>query len=370
MASSLNADQVSFLKSVYFDPKSSVAFSGVDKVWNFIRHKNKVSKKQLMRWLLEQDSFTSYRPAKYKFKRQRVVSPYKNYLWMSDTANMLQYQNDNDGYAYFAVFIDTFTRYLYAYPLKTLKGVEMVQTLKKVFEKSKCDIFYSDSGSEYIANVVKAFLKRHKIRQYFSRSDTKSSMAERVIKTIKGKLFRYMEENNSFRWIDALDDFVTGYNNSYHSAIKMNPIQALDSDQYIVWKNQYQTKAPIAKQSRKPKRKIAFKFHENDNVKLSAKRRTFQREYDQRYTTEVFVITEKRKKGEISLYKIKDLNNEGIIGEFQDEELTNVFVPHDKVYKIDKVIKQRKRNNITEYLVSWRGWPKQFNSWVNNITNL
>ena len=374
MATTLNDEQVNYLKSIYFKPTSPVAFSGLDKVWKYIRHENVVTKNELKRWLLEQDSYTSFRPVRYKFKRARVISPYKNYLWMTDTANMLRYADSNNGYSYFVVFIDTFTRYLLAYPLKTLKGTEMVDAIKQAFTRQKCDILYSDAGTEYTAKVVEKYLKKENVKQYFSRSDTKSSMAERVIKTIKGKLHRYMEEKNTFTWYDVLDDFVVSYNNSFHSAIKMTPTQAQNADQHTVWKNQYQTqrrtRARRAAHLTKPKQSDPFKFNINDDVKLSAKRRSFQREYDQRYTTETFLITGRRKKGNISLYKIKDLNNQGIIGEFQDDELTKVLIPTDKTYKIDKVIKQRRRNKKTEYFVSWRGWPKQFNTWVDNITQL
>ena len=373
MATDLTEEQIDYLKSIYFEPSSPVAFSGIDKVWKHIRSDKKVNKKQLKQWLLEQDSYTSFRPVRYKFKRPRVVSPYKNYLWMTDTAYMLRYKEQNDDNAYFVVFIDTFTRYLLAYPLKSLKGAEMVQKLKEAFQMQMCDILYSDAGTEYTAKVVETYLKQQNVKQYFSRSDTKSSMAERVIKTIKGKLHRYMEEKNTFRWIDVLQDFVTSYNNSYHTSIKMTPSQAQQAPSYTVWKNQYQSRPRRLRErrARKPQRETReYKFNVNDDVKISAKRHPFTREYDQRYTTETFVITERRKKGVLSLYKIKDLNNKGIIGEFQDDELTKVLVPDNKTYKIDKVLKERRRKNKTEYLVSWRGWPKEFNTWVANLVQL
>lgn len=367
MADTLTNDQKQYLQNVYFDSKSPVAFSGINKTWNFIRKDNKVTKKQLVKWLLSQDSFTSFRPLKKNFKRPRVVSPYKNYLWMTDTAYMINFKENNDGYSFFVVFIDTFTRHLIAYPLKTLRASEMIAAMTKAFQDQKCQIMYSDAGTEYTAKLVKAFLKKEKVSQYFSRSDTKSSMAERVIKTIKGKLLKYMDKKNSFKWIDVLQDFVSAYNNSFHTSIKMTPNEAQVSTQYKVWTNQYQTKPKRQTKIHKPRKALAFKFQPGDSVKISAFQYPFQREYDQHFTSEVFIVTDKRKKGDISLYKIKDMNNSGIIGEFQDQELTKVIVPKDKVYKINKVIKKRRRNKKTEYFVSWQGWPKQFNSWVDNI---
>ena len=55
----------------------------------------------------------------------------KNYQWDTDTANMNQYRDYNDGY--FVVFIDIFTRFLYTAPMKTLTGKEMVHILNDLF---------------------------------------------------------------------------------------------------------------------------------------------------------------------------------------------------------------------------------------------
>lgn len=359
-----------YLRDVYLNPKSPVAFSGFRKIWNYIKNDKKVTQKELKKFLLEQDIYTSYLPSTRKYKKPRVVSPYLNYMWMTDTAYMINYADSNDGYAYFVVFIDTFSRYLISEPLKTLRGVEMTKILQEIFKTAKCENLYSDSGSEYTSKIFNNFLKKENVKHFYSRSDTKSSMAERVIKTIKSKLFKYMQQNNTKRWIDVLEDFVNAYNNSYHSSIKMTPKQATTSKSYTVWKNQYY-KSPVRElKPTKPKRERPYKFNVDDYVKIVVKRSPFQREYNQRYTTEVFKITKKRKKGDISLYNIKDLNNEGIIGDFQDQELTKVIVPDDKVYKIDKVIKTRTRKGVKEYLVSWQGWPSKFNSWVQNIEQL
>ena len=366
----MNKTKEKYLKEVYLNTKSPVAYSGLEKVWNYIRKDKKVTKKELREFLLAEDVYTSYLPSTNRYKKQKIVSPYLNYMWMTDTAYMIKYANENQGHSYFVVFIDTFSRYLIAEPLKTLKGVEMTNVVKQIFKSNKCENLFSDSGSEYTSKVFNQYLKSESVRHFYSRSDTKSSMAERVIKTIKGKLLKYMDENNTKIWVDVLQDFVSAYNRSYHSTIKMTPTQATQSSNIAVWKNQYENKRRIKQPPRKPRRGVEYKFNLNDYVKLVVKRYPFQREYNQRYTTEIFKITSRKKKGELSLYNVKDLNNEGIIGDFQDKELTRVFVPEDKIYKIDKVIKTRKRNNRTEYFVSWKGWPKKFNSWVSDIEKL
>ena len=41
-------------------------------------------------------------------------------------------------------------------------------------------------------------------------------------------------------------------------------------------------------------------------------------------------------------------------------------VGEDDIYKIDKVIKSRKRRGHSkEFLVHWLGWPSKFDSWIS-----
>ena len=36
----------------------------------------------------------------------------------------------------------------------------------------------------------------------------------------------------------------------------------------------------------------------------------------------------------------------------------------DEVYKIEKILKKRKRGKQEEYFVKWLGYPDKYNSWV------
>ena len=51
----------------------------------------------------------------------------------------------------------------------------------------------------------------------------KSVVAERFIRTLKTKIFKYMMAISKNVYIDKLDDIVNKYNNTYHTTIKMKP---------------------------------------------------------------------------------------------------------------------------------------------------
>ena len=73
-------------------------------------------------------------------------------------------------------------------------------------------------------------------------NEGKSVITERFIRTLKNKNYEYMTSISKNVYIDKLDDIVKKYNNTYHSAIKMKPIDVksmtyIDSSKEINNKN-------------------------------------------------------------------------------------------------------------------------------------
>ena len=49
-------------------------------------------------------------------------------------------------------------------------------------------------------------------------------VAERFIRTLNNKIYKYMTSVSKTVYIDDLDDIVNKYNNTYHRTIKMKPV--------------------------------------------------------------------------------------------------------------------------------------------------
>ena len=56
---------------------------------------------------------------------------------------------------------------------------------------------------------------------YSTHNEGTSVVAERFIRTLKSKIYKYMTSISKNVYIDKLDDIVDEYNNTYHTAIKM-----------------------------------------------------------------------------------------------------------------------------------------------------
>jgi hypothetical protein len=112
------------------------------------------------------------------------------------------------------------------------------------------------------------------------------------------------------------------------------------------------------------KKRGLAKFKVGDYVRVKPVRRVFRRAYDPQFTEEIFEIVNIKRNLPILMYKIKDLNNEDIIGSFYEDELSHSVKPEE--FKIDKILKKKVINGIPMTFVSWKGYGKDFNQWIRD----
>ena len=63
-----------------------------------------------------------------------------------------------------------------------------------------------DKGSEFYNNPLKRWLKDNDIAMYSTNNEGKSVVAERFIKTLRNKNYKYMTSVSKNVYIDKLDD--------------------------------------------------------------------------------------------------------------------------------------------------------------------
>ena len=78
---------------------------------------------------------------------------------------------------------------------------------------------------------------------YSAHNEGKSVVAERFIRTIKNKIYKYMTSISKNVYIDKLGDIINENNNTYHRTIKMKPVDVKDNT-YIDFGKEVNDKDP------------------------------------------------------------------------------------------------------------------------------
>ena len=128
-------------------------------------------------------------------------------------------------------------------------------------------------------------------------NDGKSAVAERFVRTLKNKIYKYMISISKNVSIDKIDDIVNKYNNTYHSTIKKKPVN-VKSNTYIDSSKEINDKD--------------HKFKIGDIVRISKCKNIFAKCYTPNWSEEVFGI-KKVKNTVPRTYVINYLNGEEIV---------------------------------------------------------
>ena len=101
--------------------------------------------------------------------------------------------------------------------------ITITKAFQKILKESNRDPnkIRVDQGSEFSSRSMKSWLEKNAIKMYSTHNERKSVVAERFIRTLKNKIYKYMTSISKNMYIDNLDDIVNKYNNIYYSAIKM-----------------------------------------------------------------------------------------------------------------------------------------------------
>ena len=273
-----------------------------------------------------------------------MYSSFRDNIWDADLVDMQLMSKFNKGFRFLLCVIDVFSQYSWVIPLKNKKGISIVNAFQKILKESdrKPNKIWVDKGSEFYNNSFKKWLKDNDIEMYSIHNEGKSVVAERFIRTLKNKIYKYMSSISKNVYIYKLYDIVKEYNNTYHRTIKMELADVKDNT-YIDFEKEVNGKDP--------------KFKVGDYVRISKYKNIFAKGYIPNWSEEVFVIS-KIKNTVPWTYVINDLNGEEIIGTFYEKELQKT---NQKEFRIEKVIK-RKGDKL---YVKWKGYDNSFNSWID-----
>ena len=171
---------------------------------------------------------------------------------------------------------DFLGKYAWVAPLKNKEKFTNTNAFQKILKQSnrKPGKIWVDKGSKFYNSSFEKWLKDNDIEMYLIHNEGKSVVAERFIRTLKNKIYKYMTAISKNVYIDKLDDIVNEYNNTYHRTIKMKPVDVKDNT-YI---------DSTALHSNKD---LTFKV--GDHVRISKYKNIFAKGYTPNWSEEVFV---------------------------------------------------------------------------------
>ena len=248
-----------------------------------------------------------HKPIIRKFNKGKVYSSFKDNIWGVDLADMHILSKFNKGIKYLLCVIDLFSKYVFVVPLKDKKGVSIVNGFQSILNKSKRkpNKIWVDRGSEFYNASFKKWLQDNDTVMYSTNNEGKFVVAERIIRTLKSKIYKYMTSISKNVYIDKLNTIVNKYNNTYDTTIKMRPIDVKDNT-YINTNKEINYKDP--------------KFKVGDYVRISKYKNIFSKGCMPNWSEKVFVV-DKIKNTVSWTYVINDLNGEEITGTFYENEL-------------------------------------------------
>ena len=278
-------------------------------------------------------------------------------IWSIDLATMHGWRNEyygklneNDGNKYMLLIVDTFSRCLWAFPLKGKTSNEVKKAFESIERHPRA--IMCDEGREFMGDFEK-YAQGKGITVYHIYGDHKAAIAERCIRTVQTLLWRLMTARQTRRWVDLLPLVVQYYNDAPHSSLGgLTPNQASDPANFQqLWLHQYGHFKPNV-----PKHP---KFIVGDFVRVSIHRTAFDKGYHGNWSSEAYQIASVSL-GHPVLYALNNLDGTPLIGRFYESQLQKTQFPHIELQKETTVMPKPKNfTNIEKVLDATDSWKGQ-----------
>jgi transposase InsO family protein len=307
-------------------------------------------------FLAQQDAYTLHRDIRRRFPRRKTIALGIDELWQADIVDLSSLARANDNYRYLLTVIDVFSKFGRVAAMKSKNAASVTTAFREMIglQGKRPVHLQTDKGTEFLNSTFQKLLSDNNIKHYTSENDDiKCAIIERLHRSLLAKLYRYFTHKNTSRYVDILQDLMRSYNETYHSSIKTAPILVDEHNESDVRDALYSKKPKL----QRPHLKVG------DTVRISGTKRAFAKGYRDKWTEEVFKVVKIYNTKPIT-YGLTDYSDEPIKGKFYSVELQKVT---KEVFRIEKVLRTRKRAGKTEYYVKWLGYSDKFNSWTDHI---
>jgi transposase InsO family protein len=300
---------------------------------------------------------------------------------------------DVNGYAYVLVIVDICTRFIFLRALKDLSALTIARKLFKLFcEVGFPRIIQSDNGSEFRNALINQLTKLAEVNHRFSTPyhPQGNGSAEAGVKRMK-EILRKKLQGNLTSWREHLSSVQYGANLRVMTVHKSKPFTLFFAREANVFKD-YSTEISRPLSSGQLEERLRFMtdlvFPANRDVSESTHeklRDRFLRGASISEIPEGAMVMTKVDTGAKGLrpryegpYKVVRRTQGGtyVLAEgdgtvlrrnYSPNQLKMIQLPTEdlpQTYEVESILDTRKRRNgVQEYLVKWRGYSSEHNSW-------
>ncbi len=230
------------LDNLYTDPSSPYSFRTPRLLYKAARDQGiKVTKKDVKDYLREQESFTRFK-SKRKFSRRPIVAFKRDALWQSDLATVDNIARYNEGINYILTSVDTLSDSKWFEPVKRKSGQMVTDAFQRLLTRlhpRRPKMLLTDKGLEFYNSTFQNFLEHENILHYSTTTNMKAAAAERANRSLKSKLYKYMIQNRSWKYLHALPDIEKALNNTINRTIGIPPSKVTPENEKEIFQKRY-----------------------------------------------------------------------------------------------------------------------------------
>ena len=277
--------------------------------------------KTVQEYFKSEQAYTLHKPARRQITRNHTYVATIDTQWQADLADMQGIAKQNGGMKYLLTVIDVFFKFAWAVPVHS-KGAKAITVafgqLLTTANPCQPKRLQTDKGKEFFNSNFQTLMKPHNIQHFASESEQKAVVVERFNRTIKTRIWTYLSDRGTVRWVDIIQDLVDAYNHSRHRSIGMAPVDVQKMDENRLWVRLFGGGDTHFKPQ----------IPQGAMVWASSHETIFDKCYMPNLIKEHFTVSKAvppRKRTKRRIYKLMDYNDETVKGSWYPEEIQEIF---------------------------------------------
>lgn len=253
------------LQNIYYNPRTG--YGTALALYQRVKDKG-FTYEQVKQWYAKQEGnqiFATNRKVNYP----AIIGMPSDY--QADLMFLDQYARQNNGYHVILNIIELTTRKAYSYKMKDKSTASIIEAMKAFLSKVKVHTITTDNGSEFTSRQFKQLMEKYGVNHVTVDVDDKTKMGkvERMNRTVRDKITKYMKTNKTLRWEDVLQDLIDNYNDTVHSSTGYKPNEVTP------------TAAAKIRLREQERSQLAYKeikkFKPGQKIRIMKKKKTFQK---------------------------------------------------------------------------------------------